>query len=330
MREAVRVSDKSPVLLDRFLDDAVEVDVDCIADGDGRDDRRHHGARRGRPASTRRLGLLAAARTRCPPNCRTTAPPDRRDGARAEGRRPDERAVRHPGGDDRGLSSPPPSTCWKVNPRASRTVPFVSKATGSRWPRSPRAAWPVQKLATRRDRKGEVPRSGPAVLQRQGSRLPVQQVPRRGPHPRPRDAFDRRSHGRGRHLRRGHAQSQLGAGSRLPTARARSASPVKDGDKPRRGGGPRPARAGLGVVATKGTAAAIAGRRAGEGGQQGQGRPPAHRRTMVKAARSSWCSPRSTRPHRDRRLAPHPPGGAGQPRHLLHHHGWLRGRGGGA
>src|SRR6187402_3988630 len=34
MREAVRVSEKSPVLLDRFLDDAIEVDVDCISDGD--------------------------------------------------------------------------------------------------------------------------------------------------------------------------------------------------------------------------------------------------------------------------------------------------------
>ncbi|MFN6997013.1 MAG: carbamoyl-phosphate synthase large subunit, partial [Aquincola tertiaricarbonis] len=33
MREAVRVSDKSPVLLDRFLEDAIEVDVDCICDG---------------------------------------------------------------------------------------------------------------------------------------------------------------------------------------------------------------------------------------------------------------------------------------------------------
>src|SRR5262249_54360731 len=33
MREAVRVSEKSPVLLDRFLDDAIEVDVDCISDG---------------------------------------------------------------------------------------------------------------------------------------------------------------------------------------------------------------------------------------------------------------------------------------------------------
>src|SRR5262249_18514109 len=33
MREAVRVSNDSPVLLDRFLDDAIEVDVDALADG---------------------------------------------------------------------------------------------------------------------------------------------------------------------------------------------------------------------------------------------------------------------------------------------------------
>jgi carbamoyl-phosphate synthase large subunit len=34
MRDAVQVSNESPVLLDRFLDDAVEVDVDAICDGD--------------------------------------------------------------------------------------------------------------------------------------------------------------------------------------------------------------------------------------------------------------------------------------------------------
>ena len=33
MHEAVRVSNDSPVLLDRFLNDAIEVDVDCVADG---------------------------------------------------------------------------------------------------------------------------------------------------------------------------------------------------------------------------------------------------------------------------------------------------------
>ncbi|HMX99857.1 MAG TPA: carbamoyl-phosphate synthase large subunit [Agitococcus sp.] len=34
MREAVQVSNESPVLLDRFLDDAIEVDVDCVSDGE--------------------------------------------------------------------------------------------------------------------------------------------------------------------------------------------------------------------------------------------------------------------------------------------------------
>jgi len=34
MREAVKVSNDSPVLLDRFLDDAIEVDVDAVADGE--------------------------------------------------------------------------------------------------------------------------------------------------------------------------------------------------------------------------------------------------------------------------------------------------------
>ena len=33
MREAVKVSNDSPVLLDRFLNDAVEVDVDALSDG---------------------------------------------------------------------------------------------------------------------------------------------------------------------------------------------------------------------------------------------------------------------------------------------------------
>jgi carbamoyl-phosphate synthase large subunit len=35
IRDAVKVSDKSPVLLDRFLDNAVEVDIDVIADREG-------------------------------------------------------------------------------------------------------------------------------------------------------------------------------------------------------------------------------------------------------------------------------------------------------
>ncbi|MGH7211204.1 MAG: ATP-grasp domain-containing protein, partial [Acetobacteraceae bacterium] len=34
MREAVRVSGDNPVLIDRYLNDAIEVDVDCISDGE--------------------------------------------------------------------------------------------------------------------------------------------------------------------------------------------------------------------------------------------------------------------------------------------------------
>ena len=33
MKSAVKVSNDAPVLLDRYLSDAIEVDVDCIADG---------------------------------------------------------------------------------------------------------------------------------------------------------------------------------------------------------------------------------------------------------------------------------------------------------
>jgi len=35
MREAVKVSHDSPVLLDRFLNDAIECDVDCVRDATG-------------------------------------------------------------------------------------------------------------------------------------------------------------------------------------------------------------------------------------------------------------------------------------------------------
>ncbi|EQD48286.1 carbamoyl phosphate synthase large subunit, partial [mine drainage metagenome] len=35
IRDAVRVSERSPVLLDRFLDNAIEVDVDVVADAEG-------------------------------------------------------------------------------------------------------------------------------------------------------------------------------------------------------------------------------------------------------------------------------------------------------
>ena len=46
MRDAVQASDDAPVLLDRFLSAAVEVDIDAVSDGKTGGDRRHHAAHR--------------------------------------------------------------------------------------------------------------------------------------------------------------------------------------------------------------------------------------------------------------------------------------------
>ena len=63
MREAVVFSQDRPVLIDRFLEDATEMDVDALCDGEGRADRRHHGAHRG---GRRAFGRSAPAC--CPPH----------------------------------------------------------------------------------------------------------------------------------------------------------------------------------------------------------------------------------------------------------------------
>ena len=55
------VSDKRPLLIDRYLSDAIEVDVDCLCRRQGHLHRRHHGAHRGGRHPFRRLRLLAAA-----------------------------------------------------------------------------------------------------------------------------------------------------------------------------------------------------------------------------------------------------------------------------
>ena len=135
MREAVKVSEKSPVLLDRFLDDAIEVDVDCISDGTEGDDRRHHGARRAGRHPLGRLGLFAAHRIRCRSRCRTNCgarPLLMAKALKVVGLMNVQFAIQGEG--DEAVVY-----VLEVNPRASRTVPFVSKATGQ----------PLAKIAAR-------------------------------------------------------------------------------------------------------------------------------------------------------------------------------------
>ncbi|WP_140908753.1 carbamoyl-phosphate synthase large subunit [Cognatiluteimonas lumbrici] len=127
IRDAVKVSDKSPVLLDRFLDNAVEVDVDVIADRTGQvliGGVMEHIEEAGVHSGDSSCSL--------PPYSLPRAVQDRlREQVVALARALDvvglmntQFAVQHDGDGEATIY------LLEVNPRASRTVPFVSKATG--------------------------------------------------------------------------------------------------------------------------------------------------------------------------------------------------------
>jgi carbamoyl-phosphate synthase large subunit len=125
MEFAVRVSNDSPVLIDRYLSDAIEVDVDCVADGKevwiG-----------GVMEHVEQAGVHSGDSACClPPHSLSSALVDelRRETvlmARAldvRGLMNVQFAVKRDGDGEAVY-------VLEVNPRASRTVPFVSKATG--------------------------------------------------------------------------------------------------------------------------------------------------------------------------------------------------------
>lgn len=121
MREAVKVSHDSPVLLDRFLNDAAEVDVDCLSDG-----RRVYIG--GVMEHIEQAGVHSGdSACSLPPFSLSPA-------IVAELERQTEVMARAL--DVVGLMNVQfaiqRDTVYvlEVNPRASRTVPFVSKATG--------------------------------------------------------------------------------------------------------------------------------------------------------------------------------------------------------
>ncbi|MGB5452891.1 MAG: carbamoyl-phosphate synthase large subunit [Sedimenticolaceae bacterium] len=130
MREAVKVSNESPVLLDRFLDDAIEVDIDAICDGEEvliggiLEHIEQAGVHSGDSAcSLPPYTLSASIQDRMRDQMRRLA-----HALKVVGLMNTQFAIK---GDDVYL--------LEVNPRASRTVPFVSKATGQ----------PLAKIAAR-------------------------------------------------------------------------------------------------------------------------------------------------------------------------------------
>ncbi len=120
------LSAERPVLVDKFLEDAIEVDVDAVRDRGGDPDRRCHGARRGSGGALGRQRLRRAATD---VGCRRVGG---HRGAHACDRRRAGRAgplnVQY--AVQRGADGAFGVFVIEANPRASRTVPFVSKATG--------------------------------------------------------------------------------------------------------------------------------------------------------------------------------------------------------
>jgi carbamoyl-phosphate synthase large subunit len=127
MRDAVKVSNDSPVLLDRFLDNAVEVDIDVIADHTGAvliggvmEHIEEAGVHSGDSScSLPPYSLSAATQGRLREQVVALA-----KALNVVGLMNTQFAVQT---DEAGEDT---IYLLEVNPRASRTVPFVSKATG--------------------------------------------------------------------------------------------------------------------------------------------------------------------------------------------------------
>lgn len=127
MREAVKVSNDSPVLLDRFLDNAVEVDIDIIADQDGNvliggvmEHIEEAGVHSGDSScSLPPYSLPRQVQDELREQVRALA-----KALNVVGLMNTQFAIQM---DEDGKHT---IYLLEVNPRASRTVPFVSKATG--------------------------------------------------------------------------------------------------------------------------------------------------------------------------------------------------------
>jgi carbamoyl-phosphate synthase large subunit len=254
MREAVRVSEKSPVLLDRFLDDAIEVDVDCISDGT---DVMIGGIMEHIEQAGVHSGDSACS---LPPYSLSAALQDelRRQTAlmakalKVVGLMNVQFAIQGEGDE---------SVVYvlEVNPRASRTVPFVSKATGQPLAKIAARCMAGQRLKDQRGRDGQPPHEVvPPYFSVKEAVFPFNKFPGVDPILGPEMRSTGEVMGVGYSFGEAMLKSQVGAGSRLPT-KGTVVITVKNADKDRavKVAGDL-VDLGYQVVATKGTAAAIA------------------------------------------------------------------------
>ena len=172
LKQAVSVSNDSPVLLDRFLDQAVEVDVDAVSDGE-------------RVVIGAIMQHIEQAGVHSGDSACSLPPYTLADDVQDQIREQVKAMALELG--VVGLMNVQLAVQEKevfvleVNPRASRTVPFVSKCIGVS----------LAKVAARCMAGDVVGRAGlcrgnhSAKRQREGVCVPVYQVPRRRSNPRP-------------------------------------------------------------------------------------------------------------------------------------------------
>ena len=249
MREAVKVSNDSPVLLDRFLNDAIECDVDCLRDPEGKtfiggvmEHIEQAGVHSGDSACSLPPYSLSAE---------TVAEIKRQTAAMAEslnvvGLMNVQFAIQNIAGKD-------VIYVLEVNPRASRTVPFVSKATGIQLAKVAARCMVGQTLAS----QGIAHEVTPPYFSVKEAVFPFVKFPGVDTILGPEMKSTGEVMGVGKTFGEAFVKSQLGAGAKIPRS-GKAFISVKQSDKPRAVEIARKlVEQGFSLVATKGTAAAI-------------------------------------------------------------------------
>ncbi|WP_439577283.1 carbamoyl-phosphate synthase large subunit [Elioraea sp.] len=244
MREAVRVSGDNPVLIDRYLNDAIEVDVDCIADGETvyvagvMEHIEEAGIHSGDSACSLppySLSPALVAELRAETEALAKA-------LKVVGLMNVQYAIQ-----DGTIN------VLEVNPRASRTVPFVAKATGVPVAKIGAKVMAGAKLFSFRLDDEAVSRHV-AVKE---SVFPFARFPNVDVLLGPEMKSTGEVMGLDASFERAFAKSQLGAGVRLPASGTAFIS-VKDGDKQAAVAlARRLTDMGFALTATRGTASAI-------------------------------------------------------------------------
>ncbi|MBC3805861.1 carbamoyl-phosphate synthase large subunit [Undibacterium seohonense] len=248
MREAVKVSHDSPVLLDRFLNDAIEVDVDCLSDGT----RTFIG---GVMEHIEQAGVHSGdSACSLPPYSLKQATIDElkrqtslmAKGLNVVGLMNVQFAIQQKDGEDVVY-------VLEVNPRASRTVPYVSKVTGLQLAKIAARCMVGQSL----DSQGIYKEVIPSYFSVKEAVFPFVKFPGVDTILGPEMKSTGEVMGVGKTFGEAFVKSQLGAGVKLPRS-GKVFLTVKNADKPRAINIAKKLVAmGFELVATKGTAAAI-------------------------------------------------------------------------